>query len=78
MRVNIFPNPATEYINVQIMGEQQDFNAEVIDMYGRVIAGISMSGNYAQLNVNQLPSGNYLLKISTGSKSAYHKFLILN
>lgn len=78
VRVNIFPNPATEYINVQIMGEQQDFNAEVIDMYGRVIAGISMSGNYAQLNVNQLPSGNYLLKVSTGSKSAYHKFLILN
>ncbi|MFN8288187.1 MAG: endonuclease [Chitinophagales bacterium] len=78
VRVNIYPNPATEYLNVQLFGEQQDFTAEIVDMYGRIILSAPVTGNLVQIGVNQLPSGNYLLKITAGTKSAYHKFLILN
>jgi hypothetical protein len=55
-RVNVYPNPATSYINVN--GEVEKLS--LYDMQGALV--IEASAN--TLDVTTLPVGNYILKIN--------------
>lgn len=58
--LSLFPNPATEFLNVQTAMELKD--AEVIDLYGRqaLNAGTIAPGTN-HLDVSNLPAGMYFL-----------------
>lgn len=72
--ITVFPNPATEIINIQLADNWQG-KALVIDLVnqtGQVVNSISVkqAGQVERLTVNQLPSGIYLLRMqdSNGNK----------
>lgn len=67
--VNVYPNPATDYINVKLFGEvARNFKIEVIAITGMVVSSgtIRFIEKYAyiqQINLENLKSGFYLVRV---------------
>ena len=58
--INIYPNPATDIIYLDVDGNL-DYQASLYDMKGKLI---KTSKNMSQLTINSIPSGSYLLVIN--------------
>ncbi len=58
-KVVIYPNPATDVINIKIDG-QLDYQASLYDLKGKLI---NASSNAKQINIEQIPNGTYILVI---------------
>ncbi len=59
---NIYPNPCTDFIQVQ-SAASKEFNYTIYNMYGQeLISGINVSGN-VMVNTMQLTAGIYVLKV---------------
>jgi hypothetical protein len=67
--VNVFPNPATDYVNVKLFGEvARDFKIEVITIAGLVVSieTINFIGKYAyihQIKMENLKNGIYFVRV---------------
>ncbi len=62
--VSIFPNPASEVLNVNFSTEANDFVVSILDLQGRVLASQAGSKNVT-FPVADLATGSYLVTIST-------------
>jgi plastocyanin len=68
--VTIYPNPATNYINIT-----SDVTLDNYTLYNNV-GGIIRAGKFKSLlDVSTLPSGNYLIVLSSGGKSKVVQFI---
>ena len=67
---NLYPNPTSDLIN--IVGEIQNFNIEIFDMVGK---RIYQSKNEDIINIKNLDSGIYLLKIIYNNN--YESFIVI-
>lgn len=77
--INTYPNPAGGVLNIAIANAGADFAAlTLIDMMANEILTGSWTGQNATMDVSALPQGNYVLRITIGSNSAYKKVLVLN
>ncbi|MFI5172555.1 MAG: T9SS type A sorting domain-containing protein [Chitinophagales bacterium] len=75
-QVNILPNPATDYLTIDLSGIHSDITIEVFDMIGNHIQNLSfVSGDVLTTDVSQLPAGNYLIRISDGQVNKTLKFI---
>lgn len=70
-RTAIYPNPATELLN--IISENEIQNVEVYNIEGQLVK--SFSGNVNNIGVSDLNNGLYLVKIYTENGTATHKFI---
>lgn len=77
--LNIFPNPATENLNININTQFSDGFVTITDVKGAVLYNekiSSSSENYSNMiNIGNFPNGMYLIKVITTSKSFFSKFL---
>ena len=78
--LQIFPNPASDYINIMYSGEEEILFFELINQYGkRVFIKEDLSQNkYFSLNVSNLPTGIYFINIFTENNLAISKKVIIN
>ncbi len=66
---SIYPNPSTDYVNVQ--GENVPARIAIVGLDGKEIMNVTNSNS---INTSSLPSGNYLLKITDlNAKTEIHK-----
>lgn len=68
--VTIYPNPATDFINVK--GDAQFERYDIYDLSGRMITSGNMVGN--EINVKNLSAGKYILGLH--SKKNTERFMI--
>lgn len=66
----IFPNPASEFITIENGGA-----IEIFDMQGRIVKTANAS-IHEQISVSDLPSGNYIIKISNEKGISGEKLII--
>lgn len=73
--ISIYPNPATNILNVNVNGS--DISAvQIVDLNGRQVFSKSFSNlSEAQINVNELSTGMYLINITSGDNTVTKKFL---
>lgn len=66
----VYPNPASEQINVKMAGRGGINQVSIVDMNGRVVYQSKGSFNASQVNipVQNLAEGVYLLQVQSGSK----------
>jgi len=79
MNVNVFPNPATDLIAIQIVNlVQDDLRIELIDVTGKVVmeTQINKGSTIAHFNVETVYTGVYFVKISNESFSLVKKVLV--
>ena len=76
--VKIYPNPATDLINVTVSNFVGDLKVELFDINGRLVKSksIDFSGNYS-LDLNGLTTGVYIVKLS-GSELNYSEKIVIN
>jgi hypothetical protein len=75
LEMNVFPNPATDHVNVTFNLEKAgDAEILLIDELGRIIQterkrNLSAGTNQAELNIAHLASGVYYVRLQSGTIS---------
>ena len=66
VELSIFPNPATNYIDVFIGGDLDSFShLEIYDVQGRKLKNIQVLQNTLRLNLDKFERGAYLLILNS-------------
>lgn len=80
--LSVFPNPASEVVNVTYTLEKaQQGKLDILDVQGRVINSISIEGtkgvNQVELSNENYPAGIYFIKLTVGQESYFKKLSFL-
>ena len=67
--INIFPNPSSQYINVNIDSELE---AVVFDLLGKELIREKITG---RLDISSLEKGTYILNLTDGVNTSIHKII---
>jgi len=81
VNVNVYPNPATSYLNVDITSDDaQQFKAEVVDMMGKTVYIDQFNHNGGtqnyQISVSNLAKGVYFLHLDNQNGRHIQKFVV--
>ena len=60
----VFPNPASEMINIEFSQVYQKANFQLMDIGGKVVLEKQLNSNYQSINISTLPAGTYVYRIS--------------
>ncbi len=74
LEFEIFPNPASEYLNIRT-GSIENFNLEIFDLAGNLVLKKSIAPQTTQINISSLQTGVYMVKLSSKSKIGYQRFI---
>ncbi|MCB0638828.1 MAG: T9SS type A sorting domain-containing protein [Lewinella sp.] len=79
-KISIFPNPATDLINLRFDLDQpaERIDVGLLDMQGKLLSTYRFStvdGAPVQIDINQLPTGTYFLSIITPEGYRAEKFI---
>jgi uncharacterized repeat protein (TIGR01451 family) len=72
--INIYPNPTKSLIHLQL-GNNQLSIITIFNTIGKVILNRSVSSNYSSINIENLPSGVYLIEIQQGAQKVVKKII---
>ena len=73
---SVYPNPATNVINVQNTGSAGITGVTMTDLNGRVVKQSTFEAvSNTQININDLSSGVYMMKISSNEGSTIKKII---
>ncbi|HLT33640.1 MAG TPA: zinc-dependent metalloprotease family protein [Aquaticitalea sp.] len=76
---SIFPNPNNGEFSIKLRSHANDIKVEVYDIRGRSIYSTSFDNNddlNQTINLNNVQSGMYLVKVSDGDKQATKKIIV--
>ncbi|WP_178987490.1 T9SS-dependent choice-of-anchor J family protein [Winogradskyella schleiferi] len=80
--IKLYPNPATDKINIALQSGSGDYNISVTDMLGRTVINTNYEGIFGtqniELPVSELNAGHYIISINDGNASYSAKFIINN
>ncbi|MBQ1819679.1 MAG: T9SS type A sorting domain-containing protein, partial [Bacteroidales bacterium] len=63
--VNLYPNPAKEYVDIRVDGDLNVTMMEVYDVYGKLINTVNVIDNPTRINVSSLANGMYFVRVTT-------------
>jgi hypothetical protein len=74
----IFPNPASSEVKLIVPGGASVGEVIIIDTSGREVKRYSglPYGNFGVLDISDIPSGMYLIRVNTGTESVSARLLI--
>lgn len=76
-KIQIYPYPVSDVMQVVLPGdEQMPYSLDLCALDGRILISTTGTGNRAELDVNGLAKGMYILRISTGAGFAIRTVLI--
>ncbi len=78
-KVNIFPNPSSDFIAIQVMGlNDKNLSIELLDVTGKTVqkSAIPAGATNTYLDTKTIYAGNYLVKISGGKVSTTKNVVI--
>jgi hypothetical protein len=76
--LSIYPNPASNEINIKLPSEAASAAIEVVDLQGRVVRSLpSQIGPILQVNITDLPTGNYFVRLKAEKQMYTGSFEIL-
>lgn len=77
-QLRVYPNPAQDKLTIHIPGLHIKNTIYIVDVYGKLIYQTVTSNKELTLNIDQLSSGIYFLKIKGDDYSIYGQKLIIN
>ena len=73
MGINIFPNPTSDVLKIESDGKKMDLI--LCDMIGKIVLEKSSNSSSETLNLQNLATGQYLLKVQKNDKTAIFKVI---
>ena len=61
--IDIYPNPSNGLVNVRTSSEIKDGIIEVYNSIGQLLSSERVNGNYKEMDLSELNSGMYVLRI---------------
>ena len=79
LAVSIYPNPATDVINIGFEGTFPQLTISLHDMNGKLVhtSNVAPESSHAHVAVDAIASGTYLLRIFSQSGSVAHTYRII-
>jgi hypothetical protein len=75
----LYPNPVFDLLNIELQGIEKNelISVEILNIAGNEMRSYNFSGVKTQLNLVDLPSGIYFVKVKT-SENMYLRKIIMN
>lgn len=79
-RLQIFPNPATNLINILMQSSDLNYNVNIFNTLGSLVFELKNQNlqEYKEFGINQLSPGIYILKITDSENKVYQKRFVKN
>ncbi|HRW21039.1 MAG TPA: CotH kinase family protein [Bacteroidales bacterium] len=75
---NIYPNPATNSFNINLLSDTENLNISITDLYGRTVYEKSYSNQGSLISINpELPQGMYLINVCINDMIFTKKIVML-
>ncbi len=74
--LDIFPNPATDYVRISGIDAKGEVNLKVINTNGMVVINNMLKSNSDTLSVSGLAKGSYIVVVNAGSGTYTGKLLV--
>ena len=74
-QLKIFPNPSDNLVTILLPASEGENSLQLIDGAGKVVASKTFKGTDYTLNIADLPSGLYILKIKDGTNTFVGKVI---
>lgn len=71
-KINIFPNPATNTLNLNI---SEDFSYSITNLQGQVMQHEAIKNASNSIDISKLPTGVYIINLTTETGNYYSKFI---
>ncbi|MBL4625112.1 MAG: zinc-dependent metalloprotease [Flavobacteriales bacterium] len=75
--IELYPNPANEYLTVDLGVNEGIKTMVVMDMTGKIVQSHKVSSSKLQLDIHQLSSGVYYVNLGSETQQGYYKFVKL-
>ena len=77
IQLDVYPNPASEIVNIKLNILNEVADLEIYNMLGKVVMKKSYDFNSGNLplNISELSSGVYILKVSNSDSSSFKRFI---
>ena len=79
INMEVFPNPASDVVNVKFDGQGGDYTVSIIDLSGRTVSSKVVTGagsTAVEVPVTGLVAGNYLVSIANETGSYTQKLMV--
>jgi hypothetical protein len=74
--VELYPNPTSTFVTLRIKNDNiQMIEAQIFDIYGKLLRTVSLENSTNTMDVSDLSSGVYLLKLNTNQGTVNKKFV---
>lgn len=73
--INIYPNPATNMLNISLTGTNEVVNIKVYNALGKVIDNFDVTGVQAQIDLSSYANGMYYIGADNGTQNTLKKFV---
>lgn len=70
--LTVFPNPTNGTLNIQFSDGSEMASAHIYDLQGRIIA----AGSISPINLNDIPSGLYILLVTDNNGAKYYQKIV--
>jgi Zn-dependent metalloprotease len=67
MGISVYPNPATNFVTVELSGNLQNAELNLTDMLGQLVYTVNTDQSKVNINTAALPRGIYLLQVKTAN-----------
>jgi len=75
--MSLFPNPATDVVTITVPGPFDRGSLEVIALDGRTVASRAVVGPHVQLDVSDLPAGEYVVGWRTNARTLVSRLTVI-
>lgn len=72
--VSIYPNPSSGHLNIN--SEVDNYSLQVLDLTGKTIINKNNLSETTQIDLSNMPSGIYMVKLNNGSNQLTKKIII--
>jgi M6 family metalloprotease-like protein len=73
--VNVYPNPANSYINVQVANAKANGMVSIYSATGALVKVVEMNESEREIDISELPSGLYLITVDTKKEAITKQFI---
>jgi hypothetical protein len=73
--VNIYPNPANDFINVEVINGHRVGTIRIYNTVGALVKSIDMNGSEKEINISELPTGLYIISIEDAKEPLTKQFI---
>ncbi|HOY71744.1 MAG TPA: T9SS type A sorting domain-containing protein, partial [Tenuifilaceae bacterium] len=72
---NLYPNPASDYINISLTGASSEVTVRIFDVRGSMVKSQVLNASENRIDVSTLAKGIYMVSVGEGKEISTKRFI---